>query len=116
MRHKRKIEPVRALVKERKADIDQTDKHPQILRIGEPDGEEESACEETVAVQQDLLRPDALGSSVCQVCNKAAQRSEHDVQEAEHCGPIAGALEREGRDVLVEEVAQDAVHGKFSPK
>ena len=62
-----------------------------VVRVGEADGEEEAACDEAEAVDEELLDPEVGESFVEEVGNDAAGGACDDVEEAEHSGPLTTA-------------------------
>lgn len=86
-------------------------KHGALLMgVGEANGDEECAGDDGEEVDEVFLAPH-VGFSIDEVGNDAAQRSERDVEQPKHGGPIASAGLAELREILDVVGAEDGVNG-----
>ena len=112
VRHEREIRSVATFEEKRHAG-DEAEHGALVVRVDEPDGDEEGTGDDTVRVDEHFLAPDA-GVRVDEVGNDAAERAEEDVQEAEHGGPPTGAGLAEFGEVLDVIGAEDGVDGQLA--
>ena len=114
MGHERVVRAIAGFEEERHAG-DQTKHGTLRMGVGEPDGDEKGAGDDGEEVDEVFLPPD-IALLVDEVGDHPAHRSEDNVEEAEHGGPVAGAGLAELGKVLDVIGAEDGVDGQFRTK
>ena len=113
VRHEGVVDAV-ARFEEKRHARDEAEHGGLAFAVEHADGDEEGARDERVAVQEGLLGPDvAAGAAVSEVRGEAAKGPEDDVEQAEHGGPVAGALQAEGVEIGEVVGAEDAIDGEL---
>ena len=114
VRHEREVGAVSCFEEEGHAS-DQTEHGALGVGVCEADGDFKGASDDRETVDQVFLAPDA-GCAVDDVAEDTARRSEDDVQETEHGGPLPGAALAESFEVFEVVCPEDGVDCEFGAK
>ena len=107
MRHEGKVSAVAGFEEEGHA-CDQAEHGAFVVRVGETDSDEERSGDDGEAMDEVFLAPHA-GPLVEEVGCNTAKGPEEDIEQPEHCGPVAGAGLSELREILDVVCAEDGV-------
>ena len=112
MRHQRKIRTIARLEEKRHASH-KTKHGILIVGIRHADGDQKRTHDDRQAMKQKLLAPNT-SAAIQTIRNNTAERSKHNIEQAEHSGPVPRAGLTEGREVELVVSTEDAVDSELS--